>query len=102
MEKSDLANRLKNTVGLTDTQASQVLYCVKSYLEDRVPGFLAERLDEVFAGKKVDLSDILKEKAGAALGQFVEKTEEVSGKVTDKVDDTIKKVSEFFNTDKKQ
>jgi thiol peroxidase len=97
-----LASKLEN-VGLTAEQTKQAINIVKNHLDKRLPLFIREHLPEIFEGKKLELSDILKNQAEVftdevkeALSNLADKTEEVSGKFSEKVEQAFSKITEFF------
>jgi thiol peroxidase len=99
---ASLAAKLANA-GLTAEQTKQTLGIVKNHLERRLPLFISEHLTEIFEGKKLELSDILKNQTEAfadevkeALSNLADKTEEVSGKFSEKVEQAFSKITEFF------
>jgi thiol peroxidase len=75
-----LATKLES-VGLTGAQAEQTLSILKNHLEKRLPPFIKDHLDEVFEGKKLEVSDILMNKAEV---------------FSEEVKDAFTKVTEFF------
>jgi thiol peroxidase len=99
---ADLAAKLENA-GLSGEQAEQALNILRNHLEKRLPAFVGEHLTEIFEGKKLDLTDILRNQAEEftgevkdALGKLADKTEEVSGKFSDKAEQAFAKITEFF------
>lgn len=103
---TDLSSKLEG-IGLTSSQTEQVLSITRDHMEKRVPSFIATHIGEIFAGKKVDMTDILKNQSDAfteevktGLGNLVDKTEDVSGKVFDKMEQAFTKVTDFFKKDK--
>jgi thiol peroxidase len=99
---ANLASKLENA-GLTSEQTEQTLNILRNHLEKRLPLFIKEHLTEVFEGKKLELSDILKNQAEVftdevkdALSKLADKTEEVSGKFSDKVEQAFNKITDFF------
>jgi thiol peroxidase len=97
-----LASKLENA-GLTAEQTEQALNIFKNHLEKRLPLFIREHLTEIFEGKKLELSDILRNQAEIftdeikdALSTFADKTEEVSGKFSDKLEQAFSKINDFF------
>jgi thiol peroxidase len=99
---ADLASKLENA-GLTAEQTEQTLNIFKNHLEKRLPLFIREHLTEVFEGKKLELSDILRNQAEVftdevkdALSVLADKTEEVSGKFSEKVEQAFSKINDFF------
>jgi thiol peroxidase len=99
---ADLASKLENA-GLTDEQTKQALNIFKNHLEKRLPLFIREHLSEIFEGKKLELSDILRNQAEVftdevkdALNVLADKTEEVSGKFSEKVEQAFSKINDLF------
>jgi thiol peroxidase len=100
---ADLATKLGNA-GLTYEQTEQALNIFKNHLEKRLPLFISEHLTEIFEGKKLELSDILRNHAEVftdevkdALSKLADRTEEVSGIFSDKVKKAFVKITEFFD-----
>jgi hypothetical protein len=88
---------------LTPEQTEQTLNIVKNHLEKRLPLFVGEHLTEIFEGKKLELSDRLRNQAETftdevkdALSNLADKTEEVSGKFSEKVEQAFSKITDYF------
>jgi thiol peroxidase len=99
---ADLALKLENA-GFTTEQTEQALDIVKNHLEKRLPLFIREHLTEIFAGKKLELSDILRNQTEVftdelkdALSALADKTEEVSDKFSEKIEQAFSKITDFF------
>jgi thiol peroxidase len=99
---ADLASKLESA-GFTAEQTEQALNIFKNHLEKRLPLFIREHLTEIFEGKKLELSDILRNQAEIftdelkdALSAVADKTEEVSGKFSEKVEQAFSKITDFF------
>jgi thiol peroxidase len=104
---ANLASKLENA-GLTSEQTEQTLNIFRNHLEKRLPLFIKEHLTEVFEGKKLELSDILRNQAEVftdevkdALSKLADKTEEVSGKFSEKVEQAFVKITDFFANGKR-
>jgi thiol peroxidase len=100
---ADLASKLESA-GLTPEQTEQTLNIVKNHLEKRLPLFVGEHLTEIFEGKKLELSDILRNQAETftdevkdALSSLADRTEEVSGKFSEKVEQAFSKITDYFS-----
>jgi thiol peroxidase len=77
---ANLATKLE-IAGLTNEQIEQTLSILKNHLEKRLPPFITDYLGEIFDGKKLEISDILKTQAEV---------------FTDEVKDAFTKITEFF------
>jgi thiol peroxidase len=77
---ANLAKKLE-IAGLTDEQIEQTIAIFKNHLAKRLPPFITDHINEIFEGKKLELSDILKNQAEV---------------VTDEAKDAFMKISEFF------
>jgi thiol peroxidase len=99
---ADLSTKLEN-IGLTSEQAEQTISIFKNHLEKRLPLFIKDHLNEVFEGKRLELSDILKnqaeiftEEVKEALNNLADKTETVSDKFSEKIEQAFTKITDFF------
>jgi thiol peroxidase len=77
---ANLAAKLES-VGLTGEQLKQTLDILKNHLERRLPPFIAEHIDEIFAGAKLELSDIVLNEASS---------------ISDEIKEAFAKVTDFF------
>jgi thiol peroxidase len=104
---SDLTTKLL-AIGLSDTQATQVVGTVKNHLERRMPPFMKNHLSAILAGEKIEMSDILAtqsetfvEEVKLAAGSLAEKTEAASGKILDTVKHSFDAVADLFSKTRK-
>jgi thiol peroxidase len=77
---ANLATKLE-IAGLTDEQIEQTLAILKNHLEKRLPPFIKDHISEIFEGKKLEISDILKNQAEV---------------FTDEAKDAFTKITEIF------
>jgi thiol peroxidase len=75
---ADLATKLES-VGLTNEQIEKTIAILKNHLEKRLPPFIGDCLSEIFEGKKLEVSDILKSQAEV----FTDEVKEAFMKITD-------------------
>jgi len=99
---ANLSTKLEN-IGLTSEQTEQTLSILKNHLEKRLPVFIKDSLPRIFEGEKLELSDILKNQAEnftdelkEALSSLADKTEAVSGKFSEKIEQAFTKINDFF------
>lgn len=103
----ELVEKLRIAAGLTTQQAIIAAQTVKDYIKDKTPTLIDNKLDDIFNGKKVEFSDILREKAGdmadngkEALNGIADYLDNLAGKASQKTSELLNKFTDFINSRK--
>lgn len=89
--------QLQSTVGLSDFQAREVAACLKDFLRDKLPDFLAAGVTEVAEGNKIDFSEMFKEDARATYYAMSDKKVKPGERTQAEIDRMNAQINDFFN-----
>ena len=105
----ELVKKLQEDAGLTAEQAVVAAQSMKAYLKNKMPEALANKLDDMFNGKKVEYGDILRDKANdladngkSALNEMADFVDNIAGKASNKTAELLNKFADFISNNPKK